>query len=426
MVAPTITSAFCADGSEITMASVDFDVESIRAQFPILSQQVNGKPLVYLDNAATTQKPQCVIDSIVDYYSTCNSNVHRGAHKLADEATRRYEGARDIIADFINANVREEVIWTSGTTESINIVAHGLAQLLKPGDEVVVTAMEHHANIVTWQQACKTAGATLKIAPINDAGELIMAEFDALLNTNTKMLAFPQVSNALGTINPIKELCLKAKAVGAWVLVDGAQGIAHGPVDVQELGIDFYAFSGHKLFGPTGTGVLWGREELLRDWPVWQVGGEMISEVTYEDAKWNILPYKLEAGTPNIAGAIATAAAVTWFSSLDMAGVKAHEAALLNRATELAEAFDGLRIIGSAKNKTGVLSFVMDEGHPADIGFLLDKQGIAIRTGHHCAEPLMNRLQVPGTARASFSIYNTLAEVDALFDALKKVKMMLA
>lgn len=426
MVTSSIASAFCADGSEIKVAKVDFDVESIRAQFPILSQQVNGKPLVYLDNAATTQKPQCVIDSIVDYYSSCNSNVHRGAHKLADEATRRYEGARDIIASFINANVREEVIWTSGTTESINIVANGLAQLLSPSDEVVVTAMEHHANIVTWQQACKAAGATLKIAPINDAGELIMADFDALLNANTKMVAFPQVSNALGTINPIKELCLKAKAVNAWVLVDGAQGIAHGPVDVQDLGIDFYAFSGHKLFGPTGTGVLWGREELLRDWPVWQVGGEMISEVSYEDAKWNVLPYKLEAGTPNIAGVIATAAAVTWFTSLDMAAVKAHEAALLARATELAEAFEGLRIIGSAKNKTGVLSFVMDEGHPADVGFLLDKQGIAIRTGHHCAEPLMNRLQVPGTARASFSIYNTLAEVDALFDALKKVKMMLA
>ena len=403
-----------------------FDVDAIRAQFPILSQEVNGKPLVYLDNAATTQKPQCVIDAIVDYYSGCNSNVHRGAHKLADDATRLYEGARDTIAEFINAAQREEIIWTSGTTESINIVAHGLAQLLTPEDEVVVTEMEHHANIVTWQQACKASGATLKIAPINDAGELILEAFEALLNANTKLVAFPQVSNALGTINPVKELCTMAKAVDAWVLVDGAQGIAHGAIDVQDLGCDFYAFSGHKLFGPTGTGVLWGREELLRDWPVWQVGGEMISEVTYQDATWNVLPYKFEAGTPNIAGAIATAAAVRWFAALDMDAVKAHETALLARATALAEDFEGLRIIGTAKNKTGVLSFIMDEGHPADIGFLLDKQGIAIRTGHHCAEPLMNRLHVPGTARASFSIYNTLAEVDALFDALKKVKMMLA
>ncbi|NRB37470.1 MAG: cysteine desulfurase [Pseudomonadales bacterium] len=407
---------------------MSFDVDAIRAQFPILSQQINGKPLIYLDNAATTQKPQCVIDAIVDYYTTCNSNVHRGAHKLADEATRRYEGARDVIAEFINANQREEIIWTSGTTEAINIVANGLAQMLKPGDEVVVTEMEHHANIVTWQQACKASGASLKIAPINDEGELIIEAFEQLLNSHTKMVAFPQVSNALGTVNPIKELCekTKAKAPDALVLVDGAQGIAHGTVDVQDLGIDFYVFSGHKLFGPTGTGVLWGREVILRDWPVWQVGGEMISEVTYEDAKWNELPYKLEAGTPNIAGVIGTAAAVTWFTSLDMHAVKAHEAALLASATQQAEDFEGLRIIGTAKNKTGVLSFLMDEGHPADIGFLLDKQGIAIRTGHHCAEPLMNRLHVPGTARASFSIYNTLAEVDALFVALKKVKMMLA
>ncbi len=403
-----------------------FDVEAIRAQFPILSKEVNGKPLVYLDNAATTQKPQCVLDAIVDYYTECNSNVHRGAHKLADEATRRYEGARDIVADFIHANTREEVIWTSGTTESINIVANGLASQLHAGDEVIVTEMEHHANIVTWQQACKKSGATLKVAPINDAGELILEAFDDLLSMKTKLVAFPQVSNALGTINPIHELCLKAKRFDAWVLVDGAQGIAHGAIDVQELGIDFYVFSGHKLFGPTGTGILWGREELLRDWPVWQVGGEMISEVTYEDAQWNVLPYRLEAGTPNIAGAIATAAAVKWFSALDMDAIKVHEASLLARATELAENFEGLHIVGCAQQKTGVLSFVMDDGHPADIGFLLDKQGIAIRTGHHCAEPLMNKLQVPGTARASFSIYNTLAEVDALFAALEKVKTMLA
>lgn len=403
-----------------------FDVQAIRAQFPILSRVIDGNPLVYLDNAATTQKPQCVIDALVDYYSTCNSNVHRGAHRLADEATQRYESARDCIAENINANSRNEVIWTSGTTESINVVANGLAQLLSPVDEVIVTEMEHHANLVTWQQACKRAGATLKIAPINDDGELIVEAYEALLSEKTKLVAFPHVSNALGTVNPVKLLTEKAKAVDAWVLVDGAQGIAHGLIDVQDLGCDFYVFSGHKLFGPTGIGVLWGRESLLSDWPVWQVGGEMISEVSYQQASWNVLPYKLEAGTPNIAGAIGMGEAMRWFSALDMQAVQLHEAALLASATEQAEAIDGLTIVGRAKNKTGVLSFVMDEGHPADIGFLLDRQGIAIRTGHHCAEPLMNRLSVPGTARASFSIYNTLEEVDILFTALKKAKMMLA
>ncbi|MFA7552988.1 MAG: cysteine desulfurase [Spongiibacteraceae bacterium] len=402
-----------------------FDVDAIRTQFPILARKVDGKPLVYLDNAATTQKPQCVIDALVDFYTQCNSNVHRGAHQLADEATRLFEGARDTIAQFINAANRNEVIWTKGTTESINIVANGLAQLLKSGDEVLVTELEHHANLVTWQQACKRAGASLKVAPINDAGELILDAYDALLNAQTRLVAFPQVSNALGTVNPIQDLCKKAKSVGALVLIDGAQGIAHEPVDVQALDCDFYAFSGHKLFGPTGVGVLWGRESLLAQWPVWQTGGEMIAEVSYQDATWNVLPYRFEAGTPNIAGVIGLGAAVSWFSQLDMVAVRAHEASLLASATAQAEAFEGLKIIGSAQHKVGVLSFVMEQGHPADIGFLLDRQGVAIRTGHHCAEPLMNRLGVPGTARASFSLYNSLAEVDALFTALHKVKSML-
>lgn len=403
-----------------------FDVARLREQFPILSRAIDGKPLVYLDNAATTQKPQCVIDAIVDYYTTCNSNVHRGAHRLADEATQRYEGARDIVASFLNAGAREEIIWTSGTTESINIVANGLGQQLKAGDEVVVTELEHHANLVPWQQACERSGATLKIAPINDLGELDMAAFEALLNTNTKMVAFAHVSNSLGTINPVKEMTAKAKSVGALVLVDGAQGVAHGAVDVDDIGCDFYAFSGHKLFGPTGVGVLWGKASLLAQWPVWQTGGEMIAEVSYQTAQWNVLPYRLEAGTPNIAGVIALGVAIDWFSRLDMAALKAHESALITSATRQAEDFEGLTIVGNAVNKTGVLSFVMDAGHPADIGFLLDRQGIAIRTGHHCAEPLMNRLKVPGTARASFSLYNTLDEVDALFDGLKKVRTMLA
>ncbi len=402
------------------------DVKALRSQFPVLSREVDGKPLVYLDNAATTQKPRCVIDSLVDYYSTCNSNVHRGAHKLADEATQRYEGARDIVAGFINAAAREEVIWTSGTTESINMVANGLAQMLKAGDEVVVTEMEHHANLVPWQQACKRAGATLKIAPIFDDGALDLEAFKGLLGSNTKLVAFPHVSNSLGTVNPVAELTALAKQAGALVLVDGAQGVAHGNVDVQALGCDFYAFSGHKLFGPTGIGVLWGRQALLAEWPVWITGGEMIATVTYQDAIWNQLPYRLEAGTPHIAGAIGLGEAVRWFSQLDMAAVAAHEQALLQKATELASSIEGLKLIGTAKHKVGVLSFVMAGGHPADIGFLLDRQGIAIRTGHHCAEPLMNRLGVPGTARASFSIYNTLEEVDALFEGLRKVQMMLA
>lgn len=405
---------------------MNFDVQAVRSQFPILHREIDGKPLVYLDNAATTQKPQCVIDALVDYYTTCNSNVHRGAHHLADEATRRFEGARDIVAGFVNAASRNEVIWTSGTTESINIITHGIAQRLAEGDEVVVTEMEHHANLVTWQQACKAAGAVLRVAPINDAGELLVAEFEALLNERTQCVAFPHVSNALGTVNPIELLTARAKQVGALVVIDGAQGIAHGGVDVQAIGCDFYAFSGHKLFGPTGIGVLWGREELLAEWPVWQTGGEMIASVSYQDAQWNTLPYRMEAGTPNIAGAIGMGEAVRWFQGLDLEALKAHESALMASATEQAQAFDGLTIIGTASDKTGVLSFVMEQGHPADIGFLLDRQGVAIRTGHHCAEPLMARLGVPGTARASFTLYNTLDEVDKLFVALSKARTMLS
>ena len=405
---------------------MSLDVAALRAQFPILSKTVDGKPLVYLDNAATTQKPQAVIDALVDFYTGTNANVHRGAHHLSDEATRRYENARSSVASFINANAREEVIWTSGTTEAINIVANGLGQLLGEGDEVMVTELEHHANLVTWQQACRRAGATLNIVPIFDTGELDVEAFDRLLSSNTKMVAFPHVSNALGTVNPIKLLTQKAKAVGAWVLVDGAQGIAHGGVDVQDIGCDFYAFSGHKLFGPTGIGWLWGKKEVLETWPVWQVGGEMIKDVTYHEATWGSLPNRLEAGTPNIAGAIGMGAAVDWFSALDVNALHEHEQKLLAYATEQAEAFEGMRIIGTAPNKVGVLSFLLEGAHPADVGFILDRQGVAIRTGDNCAQPLMKRFGIPGTARASFSIYNTLEEVDSLFAALKKAKMMLA
>ncbi|TBR37837.1 SufS family cysteine desulfurase [Marinomonas agarivorans] len=405
---------------------MSFDVQAIREQFPILQRKIDNKPLVYLDNAATTQKPQCVIDAIVNYYTTSNSNVHRGAHQLADEATRAFEGARDIIAAFINANVREEVIWTSGTTESINIVAHGLASLLAHGDEVIVTAMEHHANLVTWQQTCQQSGATLRIVPITDAGELDMEAYYALLNSKTKFVAFPHVSNALGTVNPIKDMTEKAKDVGAWVLIDGAQGIAHFNVDVQSIGCDFYVFSAHKIYGPMGMGILWGRKSLLEDWPVWKTGGEMISTVTLETATWNVLPYRFEAGTPNVADAIAFGEAIRWFSALDQTALHAHEQAVMQYATEQANAFDGLSIIGQAQDKVGVLSFTLAAGHPADIGFLLDRQGIAIRTGDHCAQPIMARFNVPGTARASFAAYTTFSEIDALFQGLHKVKKMLA
>ncbi|MCW8107315.1 cysteine desulfurase [Alteromonas ponticola] len=405
---------------------MSLDVTALRQQFPILKTQIDGKPLVYLDNAATTQKPQAVIDALVEFYTTCNANVHRGSHYLSDEATRRYEKARTTVASFIHANAKEEVIWTSGTTESLNIIAHGLAQQLQPGDEVLITEMEHHANLVTWQQACIKTGAKLVVIPINEAGELEVARFEAALNTQTRLVAFPHVSNALGTINPINELTAMAKKVGALVSIDGAQGIAHGGVDVQAIGCDFYSFSGHKLFGPTGIGCLWGRQQVLEDWPVWQTGGEMIADVEYQNTTFGALPNRLEAGTPNIAGAIGMAAAIDWFAALDQHAIQTHEKALLARANELAADMPGMRLIGTAKHKVGIMSFLLDGTHPADIGFILDRQGIAIRTGDNCAQPLMKRLKIPGTARASFSIYNTIEEVEAFFNALKKAQTMLA
>ncbi|MCW8091341.1 aminotransferase class V-fold PLP-dependent enzyme [Alteromonas sp. ASW11-130] len=405
---------------------MSLNISALREQFPILKTQIDGKPLVYLDNAATTQKPQVVIDALVEYYSTYNANVHRGSHYLSDEATRRYENARTSVANFINAAVKEEVIWTSGTTESLNIIAHGLMQQLGTGDQVVITEMEHHANLVTWQQACIKAGAKLVVIPINEAGELDLRAYESALNSATKLVAFPHVSNALGTINPIEELTLMAKNVGALVSIDGAQGIAHGGVDVQAIGCDFYSFSGHKLFGPTGIGCLWGRKAVLEDWPVWQTGGEMIADVEYQSTTFGALPNRLEAGTPNISGAIGMAAAIDWFADLDQQAVQTHEKALLARAIELAADMPGMRLIGTATNKVGIMSFLLEGTHPADIGFILDRQGIAIRTGDNCAQPLMKRLKIPGTARASFSIYNTIEEVEAFFIALKKAQTMLA
>ena len=401
------------------------DIAALRAEFPILATRVHNKPLVYLDNAATTQKPQAVIDALSHYYEQLNSNVHRGAHALADQATAAFEGARQTVADFLNAS-REEILWTRGTTESLNIVAqcYGRSQL-KAGDEVLISTLEHHANIVPWQQACLATGASLKVIPLLADGSLDLNAFKRLLSKKTKILAVAQVSNSLGTINPIAEMIQAAKAVGAITVIDGAQGIAHIKTDVKALDCDFYAFSGHKVFGPTGIGVLYGKKALLNAMPPWQTGGEMIETVSFEQSTWNQLPYKFEAGTPNIAGAIGLGAALTWLQQQDRDALRQHEDAVLAYATEKALAFDGLQIIGNARNKVSVLSFLIKGAHPNDIGALLDQQGIAVRTGHHCTMPLMQTLGIPGTVRASFAPYNTLAEVDQFFTALTKVMSFL-
>lgn len=404
-----------------------FNVDTIRKEFPILQREVHGKPLIYLDNAATTQKPQCVIDSLTAYYTSTNSNVHRGAHCLADEATRAYEATRARVAGFINAGTEREIIWTSGTTEGINIIARGMADRLASHQNVIISEMEHHANLIPWQQACQRSGAELRIAPINEAGEIDLDALAMLIDANTALLSVAHISNALGTINPVKKIgeMLKSGNPSALFMIDGAQGIAHGDVDVQALGSDFYTFSGHKVFGPTGVGVLWGRESVLADWPVWQTGGEMNSSVTYQSAEWNVLPSRLEAGTPNIAGVIALGTAIDWLGQQDLDGLRAHEQQLIRYADERAATVSGLRQIGTAQQRIGVLSFVLSQGHAADVGFLLDRQGIAIRTGNHCAEPLMHRYGLSGSARASFSIYNTLDEIELLFNGIEKAKMML-
>lgn len=402
------------------------EVEKIRADFPILHQQVNGHPLVYLDNAATTQKPQSVIDALVYYYSHDNSNVHRGAHTLSDRATARFEAARKSVANFINAAQPQQIIWTRGTTESINLVAASWgAQNLQPGDKILVSALEHHADIVPWQMIAEKTGARVIPIPVDTTGTIEMEAFAALLDNRVKMVAVNQVSNALGTINPVADIIKQAHAVGAKVLIDGAQAIAHWPVDVQAMNCDFYVFSGHKLFGPTGIGVLFGRRELLEQMPPYQGGGEMIETVSFSGTTFNQLPYKFEAGTPDIAGAIGLAAAIDYLNTLDRTALAAHEDALLAYATEKALAVPGLKIIGTAKSKAAVLGFVIEGTHPSDIGMLLDQQGIAVRTGHHCAQPLMQQFGTQGTVRASFSFYNTFEEIDRLFVALDKVRQLL-
>ncbi|HCM05616.1 MAG TPA: cysteine desulfurase CsdA [Oceanospirillales bacterium] len=402
------------------------DIEHIRADFPILHQEVNGKPLVYLDNGATTQKPQVVIDAIANYYRTTNSNVHRGAHTLSDQATQLFEDARTTMQEFLNAEKSEEIIWTRGTTESINLVAQTWVRSnVKAGDEIVISGMEHHSNIVPWQMVCEQTGAVLKVIPVLDDGSLDYDGYLKLLSDKTKFVAVVHVSNALGTLNPVEDIIREAHKVGAKTLIDGAQAIAHWDIDVQALDCDFYAFSGHKLFGPTGLGVLYGKEALLNAMPPYQGGGEMILHVSFEKTTYNVLPYKFEAGTPNIAGAIAMAAAVNYLNSLDRVALAKHEDALLARANELAAQTDGIRLIGTSDKKASVFSFLIEGTHPHDVGTLLDQQGIAVRTGHHCAMPVMDQFEIPGTVRASFTFYNTLEEVDALFKAIEKVKMFL-
>ena len=403
-------------------ADVALDVAKIREDFPILKQMVNGKPLVYLDNAATSQKPQAVIDALVRYYTTENSNVHRGVHTLSQQATDDYEAARSRVRRFINAQEDQEIIFVRGTTEGINLVAQTFGrQNIGEGDEIIISVMENHSNIVPWQILCQEKGAQLRIIPINDAGELLLDEYEKLLNSRTKLVSIVRQSNALGTINPAEEIVEMAHRQGVPVLLDGAQSIAHMPIDVQKLGCDFYAFSGHKLYGPTGIGALYGRAELLEAMPPYQAGGEMIRSVTFEKTLYHDLPNKFEAGTPNIAGSIGLGAAIDYITDLGMDRITAYESQLLEYGTECLESIGGLRLIGTAQRKGAILSFVMEGVHPHDIGTILDAEGIAVRTGHHCTQPLMDRFGVPATARASLAFYNTKEEIDALVKGIDRV-----
>jgi cysteine desulfurase/selenocysteine lyase len=398
------------------------DVAAIRADFPILGESIHGKPLVYLDNAASTQKPTAVIEAMNAYYRHTNANVHRGVHTLSQRATSEFEAARRKVQTFINAAKPEEVIITRGTTESINLVAYSFgAKFITAGDEILISYLEHHSNIVPWQLLCERSGAVLKVVPMSDAGELDMAAFDELLNEKTKLVSIVHVSNALGTVNPIKTIIDKAHAVGAKVLIDGAQSVAHTAVDVQALDCDFFAFSGHKLYAPTGVGVLYGKRELLQAMPPFQGGGDMIETVSFAKTTYNRLPYKFEAGTPAIAEVIGLGAAIDYLNGVGMARIAAHEADLLAYGTEALSAIDRVRLIGTAKEKASVLSFVIEGIHPHDIGTILDHDGIAVRAGHHCAQPVMDRLHVPATARASFAFYNTRAEIDVLARGIHRV-----
>ncbi len=398
------------------------DVERIREDFPILKQMVHGKPLVYLDNAATSQKPQEVIDTITGYYNSYNANVHRGLHLLSERATEAYEGVRGVVKRFIGASEDREIIFVRGTTEGINLVANSYGRsFIGRGDEVIISQMEHHSNIVPWQMLCEERGAVLKVVPISDDGELVIDEYERLLGPRTKLVSITHVSNALGTVNPVKLIIEMAHSRGVPVLIDGAQAVPHGPVDVRDLDCDFYVFSGHKVCGPTGIGVLYGKADLLDSMPPYQGGGEMIRSVTLEKTEYNALPYKFEAGTPNIAGAIGLGVALNYVDRVGMERIAAYERGLLCYATEAVSSMGGVRLIGTAREKAGVLSFVLDGVHAHDIGSILDTEGVAIRTGHHCAQPVMQRFGVLATARASLAFYNTRAEIDALVKALDKV-----
>ena len=403
-----------------------FDVQKVRADFPILSQKVNGKPLVYFDNGATSQKPQVVIDAISKYYSEINANIHRGVHTLSQLATDAYEASRNTIQNHLNAKHNHEIIFTSGTTFGINLVANGFASLLKVGDEVMVSALEHHSNIVPWQFLCEKTGAKLVVIPMNEKGELILSDFDNLLSEKTKIVTVNHISNALGTLNPIEYIIKKAHGVGAAVLIDGAQATPHLRPDVQALDCDFYVFSGHKICGPTGVGILYGKEEWLRKLPPYQGGGEMIAEVTFEKTTYADLPHKFEAGTPNISGGIVLGTAIDYMNSIGFDNIAAYEQELLEYGTKRIQEIEGVTIYGTSENKASVISFNIDGIHPYDIGTIIDKLGIAVRTGHHCAQPIMNFFNIPGTIRASFAFYNTKEEIDIFVEAVKKAQLMLS
>ncbi|KGO89117.1 aminotransferase class V-fold PLP-dependent enzyme [Flavobacterium suncheonense] len=402
-----------------------FDVQKVRAQFPILSQTVNGKPLVYFDNGATTQKPEVVIDAIAQYYTEFNANIHRGVHTLSQLATDAYEQARNTIQNHLNAKYNHEIIFTSGTTAGINLVANGFAKFVKEGDEVMVSALEHHSNIVPWQFLCEKTGAKLVVIPMNEQGELRMDKFEKLLSSKTKIVAVNHISNALGTINPIKQIIDKAHKVGAAVLIDGAQATPHLRPDVQELDCDFYVFSGHKVCGPTGVGILYGKENWLNALPPYQGGGEMIKEVTFEKTTYAELPHKFEAGTPNIEAGIVLGTAIDYLNGIGFDNIAKYEQELLDYATRKLLEIDGLKIYGTSENKASVISFNIEGIHPYDIGTIIDKLGVAVRTGHHCAQPIMQYFDIPGTIRASFAFYNTREEIDIFVEAVKKAQMML-
>lgn len=403
-----------------------FDVQKVRAQFPILSQTVNGKPLVYFDNGATAQKPQVVIDAISQYYSKINANIHRGVHTLSQLATDAYEVSRNTIQAHLNAKHHHEIIFTSGTTQGINLVANGFAAIVKAGDEVMVSALEHHSNIVPWQFLCEKTGAKLVVIPMNDKGELILSEFEKLLSDNTRIVAVNHISNALGTVNPVKYIIDKAHTVGAAVLIDGAQATPHLRPDVQELDCDFYVFSGHKVCGPTGVGILYGKESWLNQLPPYMGGGEMIKEVTFEKTTYADLPHKFEAGTPNIAGGIVLGTAIDYMNGIGFDNIAHYEQELLDYGTKRLLEIEGLKIYGTSENKASVISFNIEGIHPYDIGTIIDKLGVAVRTGHHCAQPIMNYFNIPGTIRASFAFYNTKEEIDIFVEAVKKAQLMLS